>query len=154
MIDPIVRVAVVFDCAELARLESLARGGIADVRGGALRLQECQQVDDWAALVDDPDSRVFVGEIDAVVVAYAVLRLDAQRDRGIISHAYVEIEARELGFGDTMIEFAIAAVRGAGLTGIEATALPGDRDTKNLFERAGLTARKLTVYKSLGNSSE
>ena len=35
------------------------------------------------------------------------------------------------------------------LSGIEAVALPGDRETKNLFERAGLTARKITVYKSL-----
>ena len=78
-----------------------------------------------------------------------VMHLVPSKDRGIITHAFVEAEARELGLGDTMVEVAIATVREAGLAGIEAVALPGDRETKNLYERAGLTARKLTVYKSL-----
>ena len=67
---------------------------------------------------------------------------------------YVEQEARELGLGDTMVEHAIATVREAGLEGIESVALPGDRETKNLFERAGLTARLITVYKTLAADAQ
>ena len=147
--DPVVRRAATDDIRELDRLQELARGGIADVRGGALRLRECPPVHDWGALVADPASVVLVGTLDEVIVAYMVMLLSTTKSRGIISHAYVEVEARELGLGDTMVEHAIDAVRSAGLAGIEATALPGDRETKNLFERAGLTARKLTVYKSI-----
>ena len=147
--DERVRRATPADVAELTRLESIARNGIVGVRGGDLRLEECAPVDDWAQRLDDDETVVLVGTIDDVVVAFMVLEMHANRDRGFVSHVYVEAEARELGLGDTMVEEAVAAVRAAGLRGIESVALPGDRETKNLFERAGLTARKLTVYKSL-----
>jgi ribosomal protein S18 acetylase RimI-like enzyme len=148
--DPVVRVAVATDHDELARLQALARDSLIDVRGGALRLAECPIVEDWASIIDADDGCVFVATIGDILVGYLVLRLAPERKRGVITHAFVEEGARELGFGDTMVELAIEAVRAAGLPGIEATALPGDRETKNLYERAGLTARKITVYKSLG----
>ena len=44
---------------------------------------------------------------------------------------------------------AIARLRERGATAVESWALPGDRDTKNLFERAGVTARKLVVSKRI-----
>ena len=147
--DPVVRVAATADHDELARLQQIARDAIRDVRGGALRLAECPVVDDWAALVDAPDSVVFIATIDDIPVGYLVLQLSSARDRGVITHAFVEEGARELGFGDTMIEHAVAACREHGLHGIESIALPGDRETKNLFERAGITARKIVVYKAL-----
>lgn len=147
--NPVVRLAGEDDCAELARLEALAREAIRDVRGGALRLSECPPVEDWSALVRDDNARVFVGTLDDAIVAYMVLILQAARNRGTVTHVYVEPEARELGLGDTMVEHAISTVRDAGLGGIESVALPGDRETKNLFERAGLTARLIIVYKPL-----
>lgn len=147
--DEVVRRASADDCAELQRLELLARDGLHDVRGGALRLQECAPVDSWSDLVTDPDRVVLVGTLDDHPVAFLVMHMSAAKNRGLISHVYVEVEGRELGLGDNLVEQAVDAVRVRGLSGIEAVALPGDRDTKNLFERAGLTARKLTVYKSL-----
>lgn len=39
--------------------------------------------------------------------------------------------------------------RSQGCVGVEATALPGQRATKNFFEEQGLQARLLTVYRSL-----
>ena len=39
------------------------------------------------------------------------------------------------------------AERGSG--GIDAIALPGDRATKNFFERFGLTARAIVVHRVL-----
>lgn len=148
--DPVVRAATTDDCTELARLEHDARAALVDVRGGNLRLQECRPIDDWPAQINDPAVVVLVGTLDNVVLAFTVMQMSATRDRGVVTHTFVDAGARELGLGDTMIEHAIAAVRTAGLAGIEGTALPGDRDTKNLFERAGITARSITVYKRLG----
>ena len=62
---------------------------------------------------------------------------------------YVEPQAREVGFGDWLLEAALAEARTQGCIVIEGYALPGDRATKNLYERAGITARKITVSKAL-----
>ena len=56
---------------------------------------------------------------------------------------YVTPEARELGFGDALLELATGRPLGAAV--LEGEALPGDRHTKNLYERAGITARLITV---------
>jgi GNAT superfamily N-acetyltransferase len=147
--DPVVRPADLVDADALHDLQASARAALIGVRGGALRLEECPVVHDWPAQVRDPATVVLVGTLDDAVLGYLVLRLANERNRGIVTHVFVEEGARELGLGDLMIEHATAAVRAAGLAGIEGTALPGDRETKNLFERAGITARKITVYKSL-----
>jgi ribosomal protein S18 acetylase RimI-like enzyme len=62
---------------------------------------------------------------------------------------FVRVEARELGFGDELLAEAVETTRQAGGAVIESFALPGDSDTKNLYERAGVTARKLIVSKRL-----
>ena len=148
--DPVVRPATAADIEALNRLQDIARFGLTDARGGALRLRECPVITDWSQLFTDGLTRVLVGTLLDVVLGYMVLLIRPDIDRGVITHAFVEEGARELGLGDTMVEHAIAHVIEAQLSGIEAVALPGDRETKNLFERAGLTARKITVYKSLG----
>ncbi len=147
--DPVVRLATPNDIADLARLQALARAGLEPVRGGALRLQECAEVTDWASVLNDDSRLVVVGTLDDMVSSYMVMHLVPSKDRGIITHSFVEAPARELGLGDAMLDATISVVRESGLTGIEAVALPGDRETKNMYERAGLTARKLTVYKAL-----
>ena len=40
-----------------------------------------------------------------------------------------------------------------GCFGIDALALPGNRATKNFFERYGLTARAIIVHKRLGDDA-
>jgi len=152
--DPVVRPANADDIEALDWLQSTARFGLTDARGGQLRLRECPEITDWPNLFADANTFVLVGTLDDVVLGYMVLLIRPEIDRGVITHAFVEEGARELGLGDTMVEHAIAHVREANLSGIEAVALPGDRETKNLFERAGLTARKITVYKSLVPKAE
>jgi ribosomal protein S18 acetylase RimI-like enzyme len=147
--DPEVRPATPDDIEALVRLQAMARESLTDVRGGQVRLRECQPVTDWAGMLADPAVLVLVASLLEVVLGYMVMVLRPDIDRGVITHAFVEEGAREHGLGDTMVEHAIDSVRGAGLAAIEAVALPGDRETKNLYERAGLTARKITVYKSL-----
>ncbi len=143
------RLATADDIEALDWLQSLARDGLTDARGGALLLGESPAIVDWSAELDDDNVIVLVGTLLDVVLSFMVMELRAEIDRGCITNAFVEEGARELGLGDTMVEHAKRAVRAAGLTGIEAVALPGDRNTKNLYERAGMTARKITVYKAL-----
>ena len=147
--DPVVRVATADDIDDLDRLQALAREGLVDARGGALLLAENLPIVNWRALLDSDDVVVYVGTLLDVVLSFMVMELRSAINRGCITNAFVEEGARELGLGDTMVEQAKIATRAAGLTGIEAVALPGDRSTKNLYERAGMTARKITVYKAL-----
>jgi GNAT superfamily N-acetyltransferase len=141
-----VRPAHAHDAAALAALERDARHALVDQRGGPQLLAERAPVGDWAALATRPDRLVLVGTIDDVVVAYLELDL---APTAVVRQVYVEDEARELGFGDELLAAAIDAARERRCTALEATALPGDRLTKNLYERAGITTRKLTVWTAL-----
>ena len=144
-----VRPAAASDADVLSWLESVARGLLVDARGGRQLLDEQPEVGDWAALIADPASRVWVATIDDVVVGYLELRMPDDSGCGRVRQVFVEPDARELGFGDNMLAAAIAVIRAAGGNRVESFALPGDRDTKNLFERAAVTARKLIVSKAL-----
>lgn len=147
--DPVVRLGTADDIPALEWLQGHARNALIDVRGGNLRLAECAPVTDWPVLFADPNAVVLVGELAGVVLGFLIMLLRSDIDRAVVTYAFVEEGARELGLGGTMVEQAIEIARRRGVSGIEAVALPGDRETKNLYERAGLTARKITVYKSL-----
>jgi GNAT superfamily N-acetyltransferase len=148
-----VRRAVRTDADELVLLERLARDAITDVRGGAALLAEQPAIGDrsaWEAAIDDPSRAVWVALVDEVPVGMLELVLPERAGgAGRVRQVFVRAEARELGFGDELLAEAIEATRQAGGAVIESFALPGDRDTKNLYERAGVTARKLIVSKRL-----
>lgn len=77
---------------------------------------------------------MYVAVIDGVVVGYLVADLgDDQVVR--IDQVWVTPDARELGFGDALLAEAIAVSRTRGAVAVEGQALPGDRHTKNLYER-------------------
>jgi len=146
-----IRAATEADAAELAWLEGLAREALADVRGGAQLLAEQPPVGDWTTPIAHDGELVWVATIDGVVLGYLQLALPTPASpTGRVLQVFVHPEARELGFGDEMLAAAIDATRAAGGDTIESFALPGDRETKNLFERAAVTARKLIVSKRLG----
>jgi GNAT superfamily N-acetyltransferase len=154
MIDPVVRPARRADVGELQLLEDEARAGLDGARGGARWLQEHPPIGSrWAQVV--ADRSVFVAEIADVegldqppaVVGYLVLDFDGEVAR--IDQVFVTPGARELGFGDALVEVATEKARSAGAAYLEAEALPGDRETKNLFERARITARLITVSRRL-----
>jgi len=139
VIDPAVHPATDADTADIVALEEMSRAVLVDQRGGPR----------WLAThpphsgVAGPGGRVWVASIDDVIVGYLVARLDADVAR--ILDVFVQPEARELGFGDELLASAIAAFRESGARLLEGEALPGDRDTKNLYERAGIKARLITV---------
>lgn len=143
-----VRAFTAADAADVAALESAARAALVDQRGGPVHLAEHPVVGDWAALADRADRAVFVGTLDDVVVGYLELALRADRTAEVVQ-VFVDAEARELGLGDALLSSAIEHARMCGCAAIEGTALPGDRLTKNLYERAGITARRITVWKAL-----
>jgi GNAT superfamily N-acetyltransferase len=147
VIDPIVRAASSEDHDSLRALELEARAALIDQRGGEIWLVEHPLIgDSWGDRCSNGD--VFVGTIDDVVIGYivAVLGVDAVVR---IDQVWVTPEARELGFGDELLATAISSATVRGATAVEGQALPGDRHTKNLYERAGIVARLITTYRRL-----
>jgi GNAT superfamily N-acetyltransferase len=139
-----VRAMVQDDAAEIGALERMARALLVEQRGGPAHMAERPAVGEWVPLLSRPDQRVFIALIDEVPVGYLQLSLIAGH-AAEVQQVFVHPDAREVGFGDWLLEAAIDAARSFGCTVIEGTALPGDRETKNLYERAGIKARKITV---------
>ena len=152
MIDPVARRATSGDAGPLRVLEAEARAGLIDARGGHRWLQEHRLFGDaWPDHIERTNVFVAVLDLDdgapGLVVGYLVL--DVALPIATVDQVFVTPDARELGFGDALLEAATAAAVDAGAHVIEGFALPGDRDTKNLYERAGITARLITVSRPL-----
>ena len=149
--QPFVRQAISSDGGELQRFEVEARSQLEVFRGGFRLANELPLVGSlWAERVISPRWTVFVAGFDDVAMGYLCIDYAAQRDAPLIEAVYVTSDARELGLGDAMVNAAIEECVRRGADAIDAYALPGDRETKNLFERSGLTARLLIVTKKLG----
>lgn len=93
------------------------------------------------------DNIVVVLEHLGNIVAFASMAV--VENVAVVERIYVVPHARELGAGATLIEFLSNHARQLNCTRLESYALPGDRQTKNLFERAGMKARLLTVSTAL-----
>ncbi len=134
MIDPEVRRAEPADADQLRHLESVARSALVDQRGGLRWLAtNPERGASWEAVI--ATSSVFVAHIDGLVVGYLVA--SRRGDVLEVDEVFVLEEARELGFGDELLAAALADGRAGGMRLLEAQALPGDRNTKNLYERGG-----------------
>ena len=153
MIDPTVRRAVPADAGPLAALEEEARVAVAATRGGARWLQLHEPIgSEWTAAM--AARAVFVAELDGgrgpTPVGYLVADVGDDAERVlVVEQVFVHPDARELGFGDALLAAAADHGRESGATLIEAETLPGDRTIKNLYERAGITARLIVVSSRL-----
>lgn len=149
MIDPTVRVAEPQDVADLVALESTLRTSLVDARGGRRWLEEHAPVGDgWALQIADPGRTVLIADLEGYPVGFLVVVFEAD-GTARVDQVFVLVEARHLGFGDAMLEAAVAAARGRACLRVEGEALPGDRETKNLYERARITARLIVVSREL-----
>lgn len=146
--------------ADLPALTHLAEVALAELRphrGGALWARHqgrpAPVEPTLAAQLDAGDATiVVVGTIDDIVIGYGVASLERLHDGAplaVVSDLYVLPEGRGVGVGEAMMEELVAWARGHGAVGIDALALPGDRDTKNFFETFGLTARAIVVHRAL-----
>ena len=151
-IDPTVRPAHIVDMPVVLDLDAQYRDLLLDQRGGIAWLAE------HVPLVTLPSQDVvessFVGEIDGAVIGFLRGTVDLIPARGlvyIVDRVFVVEQARQLGFGDALLAAAMELAVSTQCVAIEANALPGDRETKNLYERAGITARNIIVSRPLGS---
>lgn len=151
------RPATADDIAQLADIARRALAGVGDQRGGELFTRrearaEPFEADLRAALDDDPDRHLVTGTFDGVPFGYGLVRSERLRDGGLLAvleDFVVDPEARGVGIGEAVMDAVLEWAVAAGCIGIDAMALPGDRETKNFFESFGLKARALVVHRDL-----
>ena len=154
-----VRVATEDDLPELVRLAELARGELGEERGGPM----------WQLLHGRPDplpatlsadlteaasdvGAVLLGLWDGAPAGYAAAHREELGDGtaiAVVSDVYVEQGFRGVGIGDALMTSLMGWAVDHGCRGIDALALPGMRQSKNFFERFGLTARAILVHRDL-----
>ena len=144
---------------DVPTLATLARGAadeLGPTRGGAVFLAREARAEPFEATVGADvaadDVIVLAGTIDDTVVGYAVGRTELLRDGstlGRIDDLYVEAGARDVGVGEALMDQLLVWFRDRGCAGVDATALPGNRSTKNFFEMSGFTARMLVMHHRL-----
>jgi GNAT superfamily N-acetyltransferase len=144
------------DVVRIVELAREMRAELAAMRGGELwrdREARPEPLDEaYAALLGRDDVLTVVATIDDVVLGFGAVVVEELRDGrrlGVITDLFVEHLAREVGLGDAMAADLLEFCRARGCTGVDATALPGHRATKNFFEGHGFTARALTMHHPL-----
>lgn len=147
MTAPRIRLAQLTDVAELQNLEDMARRRIADERGGERLLEVTPpRGEQWFA----EGHVTLVALIEDVPVGFLSMRTGAI---SFIEGVFVHPDAREVGCGDALVGEARNIAKESGGRRLEAIALPGDRETKNLYERAAITAKAITVAVDLSDPS-
>ena len=140
------------DLDVLVILECEARNSLNEFRGADRLASDVPEIGSrWLEELNNDAVFVLVGGIDSVVMGYLVARMFAKSVNQIatIEQVFVTHDARNLGVGDALVSSALAWAQQQKLTALDALALPGDRETKNLYERSGLVARLITVTKKL-----
>jgi ribosomal protein S18 acetylase RimI-like enzyme len=137
------RPVVAADGPRVVELRRQAADGLASQRGGRLLSAERTQRTAPALVV---------GTLDGVVVGYGsawINHVGEDNVLGVIDEVYVEPGARGVGVGEAILTALADRLTAAGCTGLDGTALPGDRQAKGFFERHGFTARLLVMHRPL-----
>ncbi len=148
------RPATAGDVADLAQLcrQSLAELAAQDRGGPVFVAREARAEPVEESLrhdVLDPERLVVAGTVDGVVVGFGTGRTELLRNGkvlGVIHELFVDAEARGVGVGETMMAEMLEWFRQRRCAGVDATALPGLRETKNFFEGSGFSARLLVMH--------
>jgi len=152
------RSATLDDVPAIVELATRLREQVAAFRGSDLWAAREAKSGDlthvYSELIADPHVDVVVGTIDDVVFGFGVgerERLADGRLLGVISDLYVEPDARDIGVGEAVVSELLERFRRDGCAGVDAWALPGDRNTKNFFETHGFVSRLIVAHKRLGD---
>jgi len=149
------RPAELNDLLDLSHLLVEATAEMATQRGGEALIasfRRSQTPSDTLELaITNPNAMVWCGVWEGAVVGYSIAVSSKEDDSDIvtITDLYTTPEARDVGIGEVLLEAAIAWAIAIGAVAIDAQALPGARESKNLYERLGLTARLITVRRDL-----
>ncbi|MBA2338478.1 MAG: GNAT family N-acetyltransferase [Acidimicrobiia bacterium] len=109
-----------------------------------------------ASIVDDPDSRLVVGEIEGAVVGFAWARSEPLLPQAggapvcVVRLVYTTPEARGVGVGDAMLARLMDDFAARGHRHFDARVSPGHRHAKNFFEAHGFSARLIVMYHDAG----
>lgn len=145
-IRPTVRSADSADATVIAGLLADADREMSSFRGGdVLRRELPGDVDPAANAAGEPIR--LVCEMDGETIGYLIAATEASTIT--VVRVYVAAAARGHGCGDAMISMLIDEARLRGAERVDGWALPGDRETKNLYERNGLTARAIIASRRL-----
>ncbi len=155
------RPATAADVDRIAELFRLAISELEPTRGGrvfAVREARAEPVETElrAALIDDRRG-LWAGTIDDVVIGYAATHMEDLRDGyrlGVVDDLFVEPGARGVGVGEALMTELLRWGEAQSCSGLDATALPGNRATKNFFEGSGFTARLLVMHHTYGVAAE
>ena len=150
----LVRPAEPSDIGELVSMMDAAAEELIPMRGGQALLRSRRGTSTSAEIVSaaflDSATMVWCASWEHVIVGYAIARLDVSDEIvASLSDIYTTPDARDIGVGEILLESALAWAIAHEATAIDAQTLPGARESKNLFERFGLTARLLTVRREL-----
>jgi GNAT superfamily N-acetyltransferase len=147
------------DRDDLPRLTELSHAALAQLtagRGGALlaehqgRSEPVEQALDRA--LRDAARSAWVGTIDDDIVGYAMARterLPGGTNLGVVEALFVESGARDVGVGEALMDVLMGWFVERGCAGVDAVALPGDRQSKNFFESSGFKARLIVMHREL-----
>ncbi len=142
------------DCEILRLLEVEARSDLDQFRGGS-RLDDeiISNGVSWSERLGVVSTVIFVAGLNDVVMGYLLAQFGRARPGKIatIEQVFVTKDARNLGIGNALVSSTIAWAKSENLVALDGYALPGDRETKNLYERSGMVTRLLTVSTDLKN---
>lgn len=105
-------------------------------------------------ILDDPDSSVVIGSIDAIPLGFMWMRREELlpqadgTDAGVARLVFVQVEARGVGVGEAMITMLMEEFRGRGIDLFDSHVSPGHRLAKNFFESHGYSARRIVMHHS------
>lgn len=143
------------DVPELIELLTAAESEMRTQRGGAAFLASRPRTAGVSeAILDalnDTETMVWCGIWERAVVGYAIASVSEEDGETIVTvrDIFTTPEAREVGIGEVLLEAAIAWAIATDAAAIDGYTLPGARESKNLYERLGLTARLITVRRNL-----
>ncbi len=150
------RPATSSDIEDIVALSAALRTQMSTERGGPLWAAHdalpTATPEILTARLEAKDLATLVGTLDGAVLAYGFAHTEPIGGNGligVIDELFVLEPARAVGLGETLLRALVDWCTEAGIThGIDATALPGDRQAKNFFESAGFKARRLIMHKS------
>ena len=143
-----VRKAQPLDASSVSALEQQCVRESQSFRGSAQLLAEAPFIgSDFDKVLSNTGRLVLVVESSGDLCGFADMKITDSVV--MVRRVYISEAVRELGAGASLIDELRIHAKALGCTRIDAYALPGDRLTKNLFERAGMKARLLIASSEL-----
>ena len=155
MVDAAARHAAVDELTLLRHLAEQSQADRLTERGGVVleRLDPRPAVDE-TCLADD-DVLLALGLYADAAFGYAhAAVVDIGGARVVrLYDVFVEREARGVGIGEALLTLVFGWAREQRADAIDSIVLPGNREGKNFFERFGLVARAIHVYRALDDDA-